>query len=108
MMKGSTEDHTATFGPQAYLQPIENSFANPQPPSFALDSRGVYESQAPGTLGALSPALHGNGFWNSGVMDQSTATPLPNSNSVKFTTPGTYEFMCMIHTNMHGTIKVVP
>jgi plastocyanin len=108
MMKGSTEDHTATFGPQAYLQPIENSFGNPQPPSFAIDSRGVYESQAPGTLGALSPALHGNGFWNSGVMDQSTATPLPNSNSVKFTTPGTYQFMCMIHTNMHGTIKVIP
>lgn len=107
MMKGSTEDHTATFGPAGYLKPIEQSFENPAPPSFAIDSRGVYQSEAPGTLGSLSPALHGNGFWNSGVMDQSTATPLPNHNSVAFNTPGTYQFLCAIHTNMRGIIHVV-
>ena len=108
MMKGSTEDHTATFGPADYLKPIEQSFSNPSPPDFALDSRGVYQSEAPGTLASLTPLLHGNGFWNSGVMDQATATPLPNNNSLRFDTPGTYHFFCVIHPNMHGTITVTP
>jgi plastocyanin len=108
MMKGSTEDHSATFGPTSYLKPIEQSFANPSPPSFALDSRGVYQSEPPGQLASLSPLLHGNGFWNSGVLDQDSSTPLANNNSVKFDTPGTYDFFCVIHTNMHGTVHVIP
>jgi plastocyanin len=108
MMKGSTEDHTATFGPTDYLKPMEDSFENPSPPDFALDSRGVYQSEPPGQTASLSPLLHGNGFWNSGAMDQSSATALPNNNSVTFNTPGTYDFFCLIHTNMHGTVHVTP
>jgi plastocyanin len=107
MMNGSTEDHTATFGPSAYLKPIAQTFANPAPPTFQIDPRGVYQSEPPATTASLSPALHGNGFWNSGAMDQDSATPLPTNNSVKFDTPGTYVFECLIHTNMKGTIKVV-
>jgi plastocyanin len=108
MMAGSTEDHTATFGPADYLKPIEDTFANPAPPSFAIDPRGSYQSEPPGQKATLTPALHGNGFWNSGVMDQSRVTPLPNNNSVTFGAPGTYDFYCVIHTNMHGTIVVTP
>jgi plastocyanin len=39
-------------------------------------------------------------------MDQSTATPIPNSNAVTFSAPGTYDFYCMIHPFMHGTVVV--
>jgi plastocyanin len=102
------EDHTATFGPGdpehdpgSYLGKLAASF-NAQ--VFAPEA--VYPSEPPGTTGSLSPTLHGNGFWSSGVMDSSSATPLPNSNSVTFTAPGTYTFYCMIHTFMKGTVVV--
>ena len=100
------EDHTATFGPGdpehdpgSYLGTLAASFNSPV---FAPEA--VYPSEPPGTTGSLSPTQHGNGFWNSGVMDTSSATPLPNSNSVTFTAPGTYTFYCMIHPFMKGTI----
>jgi plastocyanin len=102
------EDHTATFGPGdpehdpgSYLGKLAASF---NAPIFAPEA--VYSSEPPGTTGSLSPALHGNGFWNSGVMDTSSATPLSNSNSVTFTAPGTYTFYCLIHPFMKGTVVV--
>jgi plastocyanin len=102
----SREVHTATFGPgnpetdpSSYLGQIASSFQG-----ASLDQKGVYPSD--NTLASLSPALHGNGFWNSGAMDNSATTPLPNSNSVKFGAPGTYDYYCMIHPFMHGVITV--
>ena len=67
---------------------------------------GVSERSAAGRSASLSPTLHGNGFWNSGAARRSTATPLPNSNAVKFTAPGTYKFYCLIHPFMKGTVIV--
>jgi len=109
MSAKSVDDHTATFGPgnpetqpTSYLGDLAKHFQNdPVAPSQA-----AYPSEPPGTLGTLSPTWHGNGFWNSGVMDQSAATLLPNSNSVTFSAPGTYDFYCMIHPFMHGTVVV--
>ena len=100
------EDHTATFGPGdpehdpgSYLGKLAASFNSPV---FAPEA--VYPSEPPGTTGSLSPTLHGNGFWNSGGMDASSATALPNSSSVTFTAPGTYTFYCLIHPFMKGTV----
>lgn len=104
----STEDHTATTGPgdadkaTTYLGAIAKSFQG-----AVFDGRATYPSEVPGTPPAgLSPALHGNGYWNSGVMDALAASPLPAENSVRFTTPGTYNFVCLIHTFMKGTVTV--
>jgi plastocyanin len=109
MSSKSFEDHTATTGPgdpendpASYLGVIAASFQG-----VAFDPRGVFPSEAPGSIGALTPTLHGNGFWNSGVMDKSSATAaLPASNAVTFTAPGTYTFYCMIHPFMKGTVVV--
>ena len=102
------EDHTATFGPGdpehdpgSYLGQLAAGFDQSVFPPEA-----VYSSEPPGTIGSVSPTLHGNGFWNSGVMDQSGATPLPNSSSVTFAAPGTYTFYCLIHPFMKGTVVV--
>jgi hypothetical protein len=102
------EDHTATFGPGdpehdpgSYLGKLAASFN-----SSVFAPEAVYPSEPPGTTGGLSPALHGNGFWSSGFMDASSATPLPHSSSVTFTAPGTYTFYCLIHTFMKGTVIV--
>jgi plastocyanin len=108
MSPGTYEDHTATFGPgdpdkepTSYLGTIAKSFEG-----ATLDQSGVYPSEAPGTVATLAPTLHGNGFWNSGVMDGSSATPLPNSSKVTFGAPGTYNFYCLIHPFMKGTVNV--
>lgn len=108
MTKGSVEDHTATFGPgnpesdpNSYLGQIAASIQSP-----VFDPRAVYPSDPPGSPVAISPQLHGNGFWNSGVLDTSSATPLASKNVVRFDTPGTYDYYCMIHPFMHGVITV--
>lgn len=110
--QGSFETHTATTGPgdprnesdtTSYLNTLSATFQGPGP----FDGRAVYPSDQPGgTPASLSPQLHGNGFWSSGALDLDNATPLPGSNSVTFSAPGTYEFYCLIHPVMHATITV--
>jgi plastocyanin len=107
MSTRSFDIHTATFGPgnpeaepNSYLGQIAASFEG------MIDQKGVYPSEQPPAVATLTPALHGNGFWNSGVMDRSSASPLPASNSVTFGQAGTYDYYCMIHPFMHGTITV--
>jgi plastocyanin len=104
----SFDDHTATFGPgnpltepTSYLGMISGSFAG-----AALDQKGVYPSEQPPTTAVYTKTLHGNGFWNSGVMDRDSASPPPAFNDLTFNTPGTYDYYCMIHPFMHGQIKV--
>jgi plastocyanin len=108
MDSGSSDIHTATFGPgnpdkpKEYLGAIAASLQG-----VTFDGRAVYPSEPPGSPPAsLEPALHGNGFWSTGLMDSVTSSPLPGSGAVTFTTPGTYPFVCLIHTFMKGTITV--
>jgi len=110
MSRGSYEVHTATAGPgdpsdaktDSYLREIAASFEG----APALDPRGVYPSEQPGTPTAtLTPLLHGNGFWNSGVLDATSTTPqLGESSSVTFGAPGTYDFYCLVHPFMKATV----
>jgi plastocyanin len=100
---GSFETHTASTGPgnpdkepKSYLGAIATGQDDP---------RLAYPSDPPPAAAALTPLLHGNGFWNSGAMD-ANPSPLPQSNQVTFAAAGTYEFYCLIHTFMHGTITV--
>jgi plastocyanin len=106
MTKQSYEAHTATFGPgniedpASYLGGIAASFESP-----AIDPRGTYPSDV--TPVSISPTLHGNGFWSSGVLDAASATQqLPGSASVTFSTPGSYKYYCLIHPFMVGTVVV--
>jgi plastocyanin len=111
MSPGSYDVHTATTGPgkpdaedgdpNSYLGQIAASFQSP-----VFDPRAVYPSEQPPAIATLTPALHGNGFWNSAVMDTAAGTPLPASNSVTFGAPGSYDFYCMIHPFMKATVKV--
>ena len=104
----SYETHTATTGPgdpikdpNSYLGIIAASFFSPQ-----FVPQGIYPSEPFGTTAQLTPQSHGNGFWNSGAVDNVKSSPQPTSNSVTFTAPGTYQFYCMVHPQMHGTVIV--
>jgi plastocyanin len=101
MSKDTRETHTATFGPFGYLQQLAKGFtANP------LDPRSTYPSSPFGEIIPLSSASHGNGFGNTGALDRDSGTPLPPLNRIRFTKPGVYKYLCLIHPFMHGTVIV--
>ena len=104
MSRDTREVHTVTFGPQAYLATLSRGLlADP-----LLTEQDLYPSDPP-ALGpiAVSPTSHGNGFANIGGLDRDATTPtLPASGQVKFTAPGTYHYVCLIHPFMQGTIIV--
>lgn len=102
MSAHTREVHTASFGPGPYLTTLANSINGP-----AFNQAALYPSSPPGTGPIkLSPTSHGNGFANTGFLDQDATTPLPASGRIDFTTPGTYHFICLVHPFMHGTIIV--
>lgn len=102
---GSSEIHTATTGPgpatdpTSYLGKIAATFEGVAPSPL-----GLYPSDQPPTPAALTPTLHGNGFWNSGALDSVASSPAPPLNAVTFSAAGTYTFYCLIHPFMKATI----
>ncbi len=108
MTKGSSEEHTVTFGPPAYLGPIETILpdaATGNPPALAVDSRLYYASD-PGSVLTHSATVHGNGFLNTGALDGDDGGPVPRVKQVTFTTPGSFQYLCLLHPQMVGTIVV--
>jgi len=99
MSPHSREVHTASFGPKAYLKPLANSFNSP-----VISPIAGYPS-APSSI-VLTPASHGNGFANTGILDRDSGTPAPATNRIDFKIPGVYHYQCLIHPFMHGTIVV--
>ncbi|HUR83854.1 MAG TPA: hypothetical protein VMY78_00790 [Solirubrobacteraceae bacterium] len=115
MAPNSSEIHTAAFGPGAdtfglETPPDPNSYLGQLLAGFqsqAGDPRVDFSSEAPGTPTAvLTPTLHGNGFWSTGIMDGIAASPPPGSGQLTFGTAGVYPYVCLVHPFMKGTITV--
>jgi plastocyanin len=115
MTPGTTEDHTFTFAKdvKATGKAAEATFIGPLagtpaggPPTIAFDPKWAYPSDPPGAPVVIDGANHGDGLVNTGVMDGSSATPFPQKVTVSFSQPGTYTFLCAIHTFMTGKITV--
>ena len=104
-MAGRNEIHTVTFGPTAYVDALQARAFEGVPPGQPMASEGVYPSDPPGTVPSLSPTTHGNGFLNSGVLTD-PGIPGPKTFKVKFDTPGAYQYRCLVHPFMRGTITV--
>jgi plastocyanin len=105
------EIHTVTFGPPTVTTAIENSFVTPLPnamgpPTLTVNPLAAFPSDPPPKLAPYTGANHGNGFLNSGILDNDPATPPPGSTTVTFAKPGTYHFECVIHAHMDGTMVV--
>jgi|tagenome__1003787_1003787.scaffolds.fasta_scaffold20870753_1 plastocyanin len=106
-----SEIHTITFGPEKVRANLERNFIGPvpgaSPGTLGLNPRGVYASDPPPSLPAYDGANHGDGFLNSGLIDNDPASPFPGAVTITFSKPGTYHYECVIHEHMDGTIKVV-
>jgi plastocyanin len=101
----STETHNVAFAPEAYAKELAGAFIGPA----GLDARTVYPSEPFGTPLVVGGTQHGNGFVNTGMLDDIKSTPLPKSATVSFSKPGTYQYYCIVHgADMKGTITVTP
>jgi plastocyanin len=107
MSPSTTEVHTFTFGPingkDAYVDQLANNLIG-----ATIDPRGFYVSDPPPAAGTLTPASHGNGFYNSGLLAGGPPIPLATKSEVTFGAPGTYNYLCLIHPFMTGTVTVTP
>jgi len=105
MAKGSTEMHNVVFGPQDVLEATAAKFISPNAAGLGYDPLSVYASD-PGDL-VVDGATHGNGFANTGLLDDDRRTPFPGKAKVTFAKAGSYGFICTVHgPSMKGTIEV--
>jgi len=102
MSNSTVESHNVAFGPKDYLDPFAQRFIGEVFEPFV-----VYRSDAPGTAVNFDGANHGNGFFNTGILDADDASPFPSKDAVTFTKAGTYKYYCAVHGNdMAGEIVV--
>lgn len=104
----STEIHTFSFGPAAYLGKIANDgitpIPNPHgPPTLRFNPLSALPSDPP-PLPSYDGSAHGNGFLSTGTLGGDPHAP--TSATVRFTKAGTYNYICLIHDFMHGSIIV--
>jgi plastocyanin len=58
------------------------------------------------TVPPYTATNHGNGFFNTGIIDTNPQSPPPGSVDITFTTPGSYRYECTIHPGMTAKIIV--
>lgn len=106
--RNTYELHTVSFvraGQDAYLQQQAQRLIDPQ--TLLLSPIGVYPSEPPGSqVPNESQTNHGNGYFSSGFLDRNAGSPFPASVQVRFTQAGTYNYICLIHPQMRGTLRV--
>jgi plastocyanin len=105
MPPSSSEVHSFTFGPSndkdLYVDQIASTLLGQ-----VFNPIGAYPSDPP--VATYTPGMHGNGYWNSGLLDSDDASPLPQNTQVKFGAAGTYGYLCLIHPFMKGSVTVTP
>ena len=104
VIDSKSEIHTMSFGPQATPDFV---MVQPQPagPPRLQFSPYVFLPSDP-AIPPYTGTNHGNGFFNTGIIDTNPASPPPSSVDVTFTTPGSYTYECTIHPGMQAKIVV--
>lgn len=101
MSQGSSENHTFTFSRD--LKALEK-FAGEKFFGPVFEPSLIY----PSDQGQLSydGTNHGDGFLNTGILGGGQSPAIPRSKTVVFTQPGTYDYLCALHPDMHGKVTV--
>jgi plastocyanin len=99
--------HTVAFGPEALRDQLEKNFLmrTPQqsgPPLLVFHPKVAFPSG--------SHTYNGTGFVSSGILALNAPqnSKAPPTYRLTFTRPGTYEYDCLVHPNMEGSITVLP
>jgi len=100
-----SEIHTMTFGPQPSADLVMVQPQPSGPPRLQFNPFMFLPSDVP-PLPPYTGSNHGDGFFNTGIMDTNPQSPPPSSVDVTFTNPGTYTYECTIHPGMQATITV--
>jgi plastocyanin len=99
--------HTVTFGPAAMRDQLETQRIATVKLKDGRTALGINPKIA---LPSGGTTYDGTGFVNSGVLflRGGPNSKVPPSFSLRFTKPGTYEYDCLLHPGMDGTITVLP
>ena len=113
VLRAVKESHNVAFGPPAYLrrisdQIIERRVAPDGTKVFLLNPELFLPSDPESAFPAYTGRNHGNGFLNTGALDNDPLTPYDDLQAVRFTHPGTYLYECLIHPGMTAKIRVLP
>jgi plastocyanin len=100
-----SEIHTVSFGP---AQAPDLVMVEPQPsgPPRLQFAPQIFLPSDP-AIPPYTGTNHGDGFFNTGVIDTNPNSPPPSSARITFAKAGSYGFECTIHPGMEGTITVV-
>jgi plastocyanin len=97
-------DHTVTFGPEAERSYLEHHVILTRKRADGRVTRYLNPRVANPSGGSR---YGGSGFVSSGVLSRRWALGLPPFR-LTFTKPGTYDYDCLLHSQMDGTIVVLP
>jgi plastocyanin len=103
-ISSKSEIHTMTFGPQPSKDLVMVQPQPSGPPRLQFNPLMFLPSDP--VLPPYTGSNHGDGFFNTGIMDTNPQSPPPSSVDVTFTAPGSYLYECTIHPGMQATIKV--
>lgn len=116
----AAEPHNPLFAPESELtdpsswlsQFLAATELMPQAPGDPnqLQPFFIYGSDAPDGNGVytFTGSNHGNGVFATPLILDNPSAPMPKSVKVKFTTPGTYHYICQLHPFMTGQVTVTP
>ncbi len=109
------EPHNIGIGDFNYQIPhlaLIDLFPNGPASPNQVNPNAIYGSDpadAQGVRTFAGATQHGNGYFASPVVWRNSTIPgIPSETKVKFTSPGTFSYLCQIHPNMVGTINVHP
>ena len=103
-ISSKSEIHTMTFGPQPSSDLVLVTPQPPGPPRLQFNALMFLPSDP--VLPPYTGTNHGDGFFNTGIMDSNPQSPPPSSVDVTFPTAGSYLYECTIHPGMQATINV--
>ncbi len=112
VLRAVKESHNVAFGPDAYRRRIARDIIRRRVEPggrqvFVLNPLLFVPSDPENAFPAYDGRNHGNGFLNTGALDNDPLTPYDDHQVVRFTRRGEYLYECLIHPGMTAKVKVV-